>query len=117
MNPVVLAWVILSVVGVIVSAGLARESWLDLTALGRNGNGRRVAAISRLTREGLRVSVHAAYILAGLGALNILPSFRTLIIPILMWGNVALVANSIIDARTRHLLYETRGSEPPIPRE
>jgi len=117
LNPLVIAWVVLSVLGLCISGYLVRESWLDLRALGSRGNGRRIAAFSRFTREGLRVSVHLLYVLAGLGALNILPFLRPFIVPFLMWGNLVLVVNSLIDARTRSQLYATRGSEPELTRD
>lgn len=102
---VVLAWVIVSLLGAAISLYLTVESIQDLRALGPLTNGRRAAAVSRLIREGVRVSVHLTFIYAGLAALELVPG-RELIVPILIYGNVALVVNSIIDARARTLMLE-----------
>lgn len=107
---VVWAWLVISALGLGVSLYLARESSIDLNTV-EGSNGRRLAAWSRLLREVLRASVHFAYILAGLGALDIIPWLRPFIVPILMYGNIVLLVNSLIDARTRHLLYDTRETD------
>ena len=112
---VVWVWLAVSIVGTVVSGWLSRESLLDLRALPISTNGRRVIAWSRLTREALRVTVHVVYILAALAALEILPALRPLIVWFLMWGNIVLVTNSIIDARTRRFLIATRYAEPSAP--
>jgi hypothetical protein len=106
----IVAWLILSILGAGLSAYLSLESYLDLRALGARANGRRVAALSRLVREGMRLTVHGAYIFAGLAALDLVPG-RELIIPILMYGNLALVVNSIIDARARGRMWQTAGHD------
>lgn len=109
-------WIFSSLVGLFLSAALLNQTRLDLRALGHLANGRRLIAQSRALREAARFSVHAAYIVAGLAALGLVP-FRDWIVPILIYGNLAMVANSLIDLRTRHLIYDTRGKEPPIPGE
>lgn len=103
---IVWVWLAVSIIGLIVSSYLSRESLLDLGALPEDRNGRRIAAWSRFSREAIRASVHGLYILAGLAALGILPGLLPFIVWFLMWGNIALVINSAIDARTRHLLRE-----------
>lgn len=111
---VVPAWILVSVIGALLSGYLANESRHDLKALPPQANGRHTVAWSRLLREFLRFTAHLAYILAGVIALGFLP-WRELIVPILMYGNVVMVVNSLIDARTRYLLYATRAKEPPLP--
>jgi hypothetical protein len=108
-------WLALSLIGTAVSGYLTRQSLDDLRSLRPDSNGRRSVARSRLAREGLRVTVHLGYIAAALGALHLVEAFRPLIVPFLMYGNVVLVANSVIDARTRHLLYDSR--ETAVERE
>lgn len=110
----VAAWIALSIIGLGLSLYLSNESRHDLMALPNRTNGRRVAAWSRLFREGLRVTVHAAYLLAGLAAAGAIDA-RWLVIPALMWGNTVMVTNSLIDARTRYLLFASRDAEPPLP--
>lgn len=105
MNWVVVAWTALSALGVCLSLYLVRESLLDLQALGKRRNGRRRATLSRLIRETIRVSVHAGYIVAGLIALDVIPWSNDLIVPILMYGNLALIANSFTDTYLRAPLY------------
>lgn len=106
-------WIAVSVVGLVISLYLVNESRKDMQALANLVNGRRLAARSRGIRETMRVTVHAAYIVAGLSVLDLLP-FRDWVVPILIWGNLSLVVNSLVDARTRFLLFETRDSEPPL---
>lgn len=110
-NPIVGAWLALSFVGATVSAHLSNESRLDLKALGPDGNGRHAAAWSRLLRESGRLTVHIGYILAGLTALDII-ALDWIFVPALLWGNIVLVTNSLIDARTRRLLWQTRAGDP-----
>lgn len=114
MNPVVIAWVALSAGGLLLSLYLARESWLDLKALGDMLNGRRWAARSRFAREGLRMTVHWTWLLMGVSVLLDV-RLGALIVLGLLYGNVVLVTNSLIDARTRFLLFSTRGKEPDLP--
>lgn len=110
----VIAWIVISSLGLILSLVLVNESRQDLLALPNRENGRRTAAWSRALREGLRVTVHGAYLYAGLAVLDIFGD-RAFTVPILIWGNIVLVLNSLIDARTRYLLYATRDAEPPLP--
>lgn len=121
MNWPVIVWILASVGGAILSAKLSNESRRDLDALARRGiaNGRRAAARSRRLRETIRLTVHLAYILAGVLVLRVIPlpegwTPATIVVPILIYGNLAMVANSLIDLRTRPLLWETRGDEAPI---
>ena len=109
-------WIILSLFGLILSAALLNQTRLDLKALGQMANGRRLIVQSRGLREAARFTVHGAYIVAGLSALGILP-FRDYIVHILIYGNLAMVGNSLVDLKTRHLVYATRDKEPPIPGE
>ena len=109
-NRIVGIWLALSIVGVTVSGHLTNESRLDLIALGDDGNGRHRIAWSRLIREGGRLTVHLGYIAAGLSALDIwFPDW--VLLPALIWGNVVLVTNSLIDATTRRLLWQTRETD------
>lgn len=114
MNPLVIAWVALSAFGLILSAFLTRESWLDIRALRDLLNGRRWAARSRFAREGLRVTVHWVWLLMGV---SVLLDIRLggLIVLGLLYGNVVMVINSLVDARTRSLIYRTRNAEPDLP--
>ena len=112
MSPVIAVWVVLSALGLILSSYLTRESWLDLRALHGDQNGRRLAATSRLWREFLRATVHLTYLAIGLPLLG-RDVELTWVVVALMWGNVALVANSLIDARYRSLLYVTRDRMRP----
>jgi hypothetical protein len=100
-------WVALSLLGLVLSMYLAVESILDLRALPNKTNGRRTAARSRLFRESMRVSVHAAYLVIGVPLLG-RQADLTFFVAALMWGNVAMVINSLIDARTRRLLQQPR---------
>lgn len=106
-------WIATSIIGLCVSLYLVNESRKDMLALANLVNGRRLAARSRGIRETVRVTVHAAYIVAGLSVLGLLP-FRDWLVPILIWGNLSLVINSLVDARTRFLLFETRDNEPSL---
>lgn len=111
---VVWAWVAISFLGLLLSLFLTNESRRDLLALPNRTNGRRSFAWSRALREGLRVTVHALYLVAGLAVLELVPG-RGLVVPILLWGNIVLVLNSLIDWRTRWLLFQTRDKEPTLP--
>jgi hypothetical protein len=102
-------WVALSLLGLVLSMYLAVESILDLRALPNKTNGRRTAARSRLFRESMRVSVHLAYLLIGVPLLLAGAESRlTFFVAALMWGNLAMVINSLIDARTRRVLAQPR---------
>lgn len=105
---VVWVWLVVSIAGVLISGYLTRESILDLRALPVGTNGRRQTAWSRLSREFLRCTVHVGYILAALGVLHIVEPLRPFVVPFLMYGNVVLVINSLIDARVRQHLFDTR---------
>jgi hypothetical protein len=123
-NPIIGAWVGLSAFGFLLSLFLTRESWLDMRALGlqlqwrflpwhwgpHDYNGRRTAAVSRFWREFLRATVHAAYLAIGVPLLDV-EATLSFFVAALMWGNAVLVTNSLIDARTRFLLYVTRNGE------
>ena len=109
------SWSLASVEGLGLSLYLANESRHDLRLLPRTTNGRRLAAWGRLAREIVRISVHAAFLCAGLGALDVLPLDRDTVITLLMYGNVGIGFNSLIDARLRFLLYSTRDDEPELP--
>lgn len=114
-NPAVGVWLAVSFAGLLVSLYLTHESRLDLAALGTRANGRRLVARSRMLREGIRVTVHGGYVLAGLAGLGILP--REIIVPCLIYGNLALLINSLIDWRARGPILETRHGEPPMHRD
>lgn len=114
MNPIVAAWVLLSLLGGSLSLYLTRESWLDLHALPNRQNGRHVAAWSRFVREFLRITVHVAYLALGVPYLFSPFTGVSFFILALMWGNLVLVINSLIDARTRRLLFVTRDQEATI---
>jgi hypothetical protein len=106
-------WLALSVFGICVSAFLTRESARDLQALGSDHNGRHTAAMSRFSREFLRVTVHAGYIIGGVSVLS--DWNGPFLLAALLWGNTVLVINSLIDARARRLtLFSRRGIEPDI---
>ena len=96
-------WIALSVLGLIVSTYLVRESILDIRSLEGKGNGRRVAAISRIIREGVRVSVHLVFLTMGVVVLNSgrVPEFN-LFIAGFMWANLSLLINSGVDTWARH---------------
>ena len=111
---VVDVWVIVSAAGLFLSLILAIESWADIKALGDHKNGRRWTARSRFMREGLRVTVHWVWLLLGMSVLLDL-SLGVKVVLGLLYGNVVLVVNSVIDARTRSLIYRTRDHEPDIP--
>jgi Flp pilus assembly protein TadB len=100
-------WVAVSLVGLLLSLYLSAESIRDLMALPNKTNGRRTVARSRLLRESMRVSVHLAYLVLGVSAWGSNPGLSFSIVA-LMWGNVAMVINSLIDARTRRLLQQPR---------
>jgi hypothetical protein len=100
-------WVALSLLGLVLSMYLAVESILDLRALPNKTNGRRTAARSRLFREAMRGTVHLAYLAIGIPLLGREASL-SFFVAALMWGNLAMVINSLIDARTRRLLAQPR---------
>ena len=108
MNPVVIVWVVMSAIGALLSTALSWESYHDVRAFENRANGRRWHARSRLWRESLRVTVHVSYIVAGLTVLKILPLSSAIVVPVLMYGNVVLVVNSLIDSRTRAVVFRTR---------
>jgi hypothetical protein len=115
-NPIILVWVGLSAFGLVLSTYLTRESFHDLRSLDPDANGRRTAAWSRFLREGLRITVHGVYLAIGIPLLG-RDVQLTFVVLGLMWGNVVLVLNSLIDARARRLLFETRESEPSLPHD
>ena len=121
MSALLWAWLLVSLAGLCLSLYLSNASRLDLRALGARANGRRRVAWSRLVRESMRVIVHARYNVAALIAGDLIGPDRsddvntTVIVSILMWGNIAMFINSLIDARTRPLLYSTRDGEATIP--
>lgn len=113
MSPVI-AWVVISAIGLFLSAYLTSQSWRDIRALDRehNSNGRRWVARSRLIREGLRVTVHWAWLLLGISVL-LEVSLGALFVVALLYGNVVLVVNSLTDARTRAKVYRIRETDSP----
>lgn len=108
------AWVVFSATGLVLSAFLCRQSWQDIVVLANLTNGRRWAALSRFVREGLRATVHWVWLLLGVGALLGI-NYGAMTVVGLLYGNVVLVVNSLVDARTRTLIYRTRAREPDIP--
>jgi Flp pilus assembly protein TadB len=100
-------WVAVSLVGLALSMYLSAESIRDLMALPNKTNGRRTVARSRLLRESMRVSVHLAYLVLGVSAWGSNPGLSFSIVA-LMWGNVAMLVNSLVDARTRRVLAQPR---------
>jgi hypothetical protein len=114
MNPLVIAWVVASAIGLALSVYLTIESWRDIAALGDRANGRRTVARSRFIREGMRVTVQWAWLLLGLAVLRDVP-VGSLFVAALLYGNIAMGVNSLVDARSRPLLHHTRSTEPEIP--
>lgn len=100
------AWVLISATGLILSAYLTVQSWRDIVALGGGSNGRLLVARSRFAREGLRATVQWTWLLLGAAAL-LAVNLGPLVVLGLLYGNVVLAINSLIDARTRTLIYRS----------
>lgn len=111
MNWIVIGWTAISTIGLLLSLYLVNESRLDIAAVSQEGNGRRKVAFSRFWREGIRATVHATYIVAGLTVLEVLPISRAVVVPILIWGNIGLLINSVVDARIRPTIYDRRETD------
>lgn len=104
-------WIAISAFGFLFSLYLSNDSRLDLKALGKLANGRRRAAWARLTRELLRVTVHAAYLAIGIPLLDSQIDLNPVVLG-LLYGNIILVVNAILDARTRAVIIRNHGIEP-----
>lgn len=102
-------WILVSFIGLCLSIYLTWDSYEDLRSLGPEGNGRRTAAGSRVLREGIRITVHFAYLVVALPLVGHAQDVRVnFTVGVLLYGNIALVINSLIDARARSLMYPHR---------
>lgn len=110
-------WTLVALAGLILSLWLANDSRLDLRSLRRAGvaNGRRALARIWLAIDLLLATAQAGNFILGLTipARHIDPSPTVLV---LIYGNVVMMAVSLLNASLRHLLYSTREGEPPIPK-
>jgi hypothetical protein len=102
MNPYVLVWTLVSAAGVVLSILLLIESALDIRALKGIGNGRRLYAQGRTVSEVIRLIIHGGFMLIGLGALFAPTSGPSVIVLVLIGGNVLLIVNSAIAWYVRH---------------
>lgn len=112
---IVYVWIGISSIGLLLSLHLSLQSHRDLGSLGDRANGRRKIAFSRFLREFLRATVHIMWIVSGLSALDVIGN--EWFVPGLLWGNICLVVNSLIDARTRPILFQSREHHEETPIE
>lgn len=109
-------WTLVSLVGLVLSLWLARDSYRDLRALRRAGvtNGRIMLARIWLAIDLLFATAHGAFFGLGLTILEREIDLSWTVV-ILVYGNVVMMTGSILNATLRHLLYATRNGEPRIP--
>lgn len=108
MSWIIALWVSVSLVGLTLSIYLTWDSFQDLRALGSTGNGRRIAGRSRVIREGVRITVHLTYLLIAVPLIGREDIRLSIALLGLLYGNIALVFNSLVDARARALMYPKR---------
>ena len=110
-------WILISALGLLLTAYLAHDSWRDLRTLRKAGvaNGRRALARIWFAVDVILGIAHLAFLGLGLTLLDHdLPlSFSALIF---IYGNLSMIAVSALNATLRHLLYRTRDGEPSIPK-
>jgi hypothetical protein len=109
-NPLVIAWVVASGLGLALSVYLTTESWRDLLAMGERANGRRAVARSRFIREGVRVTVQWTWLLLGVSVLLEVPVGSKFVIA-LLYGNISMGVNSLVDARYRPTMRQHRADD------
>ena len=141
MNVPALIWSVVALTGLILSLYLGREAARDVAALRRaldidgqpfvpwvlselwqrirrrqtQGNGRLTIGLIWLAQEAIRVVVHGGFLFIGAVSIN-RPSTFSVAVAILIVGNVGMIVNSLLAVKARHLLYDTRDNEPPIPK-
>lgn len=104
MNPYVLAWVVTACAGALLSSVLLVESVLDLRALGKIRNGRRIRVWGRMAQEGVRMSVHVPFAIIGILALDTpVDAATTVSVLVLLYGNVSFIANSVVAMVVRRI--------------
>ena len=102
MNPYVLVWTTVSFVGIVLSLVLLIEASLDIRALEGIRNGRRLYATGRMVSEAIRLIIHTGFFLIGLTVLFSPTSGPSLIVLVLIGGNILLILNSVIAWYVRH---------------
>lgn len=112
---VIQAWVLISLIGLILSLYLAYDSRRDLVALGKAKltNGRRALAWTWLIADLIFAAVHLGYLAIGLLLLDREVAVSGTVV-VLVCGNLGMMAVSLLNVRIRYLLYRTRNDEPPI---
>lgn len=114
MNGPALVWSIVSLAGLMLSLWLLREHHLDIRSMaGFPGNGRLIHARANRLKESIRVSVHGLFLVIGLLALDRPSSGFSLTVVVLIYGNAGIMANSLIELRTRSRLYRHRSTDRP----
>lgn len=116
-SPIVLAWILVSAFGLMLSLRLASDSRKGLAVLRKAGiaNGRRQLARIWFAGELIFASAHLAYLVLGLKLLEQEVRLSPTAL-VLLYGNVAMMAVALLNLHVRRLLYDTRDSEPPIPK-
>ena len=114
---VVQAWVAISLIGLLLSLYLANDSRIDLASLrkAKVTNGRRKLARIWLAVDLILASAHAGYVGLGLTLLDRHVNLSGTVV-VLIYGNLAMMAVSLLNVSLRHLLYMTRDGEPSIPK-
>jgi hypothetical protein len=111
MNPYVLVWTLVSAAGVVLSILLLLEASLDIRALEGIRNGRRLYARGRAISEAIRLIMHSGFFLIGLTVLFSPTRGPSLIVLVLIGGNILLIVNSIIAWYVRHeAIHEDRAA-------
>lgn len=106
---IVTIWTLTASIGTLIAVWNTWDAWLDLRALGPLRNGRRLIARGWVRRELFRVFIQVSWAFIGFLALPTASDEVTPIVLLLLSTNVAVAANTILDARDRIVLRRVIG--------
>lgn len=98
---IVAVWTLTATFGALIAVWNTLDAWADLRALGPISNGRRIIAVGWVRRESFRVFIQATWALIGFLSLPTASGEASPLVLLLVATNVAVAANTALDARDR----------------
>lgn len=108
---IVWIWTLTATLGALIAVWNTLDAWADLRALGSLSNGRRIIAVGWVRRESIRVFIQATWALIGFLALPTASNTVSPLVLLLVATNLAVAANTALDARDRIRLRRIIGPQ------
>lgn len=108
---IVLVWTLAATFGTLIAVWNTLDAWADLRAIGSLSNGRRIIAVGWVRREAFRVFIQGTWALIGFLALPTASDAIDPLVLLLVATNLAVAANTALDARDRIVLRRIIGPQ------